>query len=135
MTIDGVWYNELGSKMTVEATASGGLAGTYETKIGATCGQYPLFGSADGAGRAVGWVVGWVNDFGDSGSATSWSGQHQNVGGYEHLAAMWFLTQDSDPMTTWASTLSGKDFFTRTQPTPEDVALAILHVSPSHPAR
>lgn len=71
MAIDGTWYNELGSVVTF-ASSGNSLSGTYQTAVGNAQGIYDLTGYVNtDADPAVGWVVLWSNQYGDSNSVTS----------------------------------------------------------------
>jgi hypothetical protein len=103
------WQNELGSTMSLQATADGTLKGTYKTKVGNASGWYPLLGrmTCGSAQRpTVAFAVGWQNDQQSSDSSTAWSGQLFEP---NRLQTTWLLTRaSSEP---WASTLTGTNFF------------------------
>ena len=125
MGIEGKWFNELGSLMTIEPIGGNVFTGEYQTRVGDAGGIYSVSGQTDGDQQSLGWTVGWVNnDKGDSHSVTSWSGQYQTVGGDETITAMWLLTSDTTTPDDWKSTLIGKDVFTRMPPTANIVARA-----------
>jgi Avidin family len=112
--LNGTWYNELGSLMTIE-TNGNVISGTYQTAVGDAKGIYYLVGLTDtdnAASQAVGWVVVWQNQYGDSGSVTSWSGQYQVVNGVPTIVTTWLLTMETNPQDDWQSTLVGQDVFT-----------------------
>lgn len=136
MNPGGVWYNELGSNMVLEVSGSS-VWGTYYSAVGNSAKRYELVGRIDTqpapAGQALGWAVAWVNSSGNSHSATSWSGQYQIVDGIEEIVALWLLTYETPPDQDWASTLVGKDVFTRYQPTPEQIEHARRRSMASHP--
>lgn len=124
MDLNGTWYNQLGSQLTL-SVAGQTITGTYITAVGDAEGEYELVGQADtdnDASQAVGWVVVWTNQSGSSDSVTSWSGQYQIMDGEEIIATTWMLTSETDVDEDWASTLVGKDTFTRTQPTADTVS-------------
>ncbi|HWH08341.1 MAG TPA: avidin/streptavidin family protein [Candidatus Thermoplasmatota archaeon] len=133
MPLDGVWYNELGSKMTLK-TNGAQLMGLYETAVGAAKGEYPLAGlfTLDPE-PTLGFVVAWQNSFGSLRSTTAWSGQYQNQSGVESLVTTWLLTSDTTPDQNWASTLVGQDVFTRQPPPRAQVEKALLRRAASHP--
>ena len=140
MNLSGVWYNELGSTMTLQINGSQ-LAGTYQTAVGNATGLYQLTGSFDPmptpgpSGISLGWVVAWNNPSGNSHSVTAWCGQCQVIGGRETLTAMWLLSEETDPQNDWKSVFVGKDVFTRTQPTPRQNAGKVKTLQWSHPAK
>lgn len=139
MSIDGIWYNELGSQMTLNVTGATSIAGVYQTVVGDAYGIYDLTGSYDSGGdpsnngQATGWVVVWVNEYGNSGSVTTWSGQYQIIDGIEEIETIWLLTTESASASDWSSTRVNKDTFTRTPPSEETVARAKKKRMPAHP--
>lgn len=134
MPLDGTWYNELGSTMTIQ-TNGNQIRGTYQTAVGNAQGPFLLVGlfvAAD-ASPALGFVVAWQNANGNAHSATAWSGQYQNWNGDEAILTTWLLTGETLPDANWASTLVGQDVFKRTPPSPEEVEAALARRPPSHP--
>lgn len=136
MYAGGVWYNELGSYMNM--TVSGSTVwGTYRTAVGHASGTYDFYGRIDPSpgpyGQALGWTVAWANPYGNSHSATAWSGQYESIGSREEIVALWLLTSETPESQDWASTLVGKDVFTRTPPAPEEIETNRRRVAPSHP--
>lgn len=145
MSLEGTWYNELGSEMTLQITqttlcgsSQTVLCGTYQTKVGDASGIYNLVGAFDtdpsSNGQALGFVVAWVNQQnGSSNSVTCWSGQYQMIDGEEVLTAFWLLTAETPISSDWQATLIGKDVFTRNEPPQEQVARALKSGPASHP--
>ncbi|WP_018681818.1 avidin/streptavidin family protein [Actinokineospora enzanensis] len=140
MSIDGVWYNELQSKMTLNTQPDGlQIVGTYQSVVGDAPDEYQLVGRVNDSrvvtryGSAVGWTVAWVNGTHDSDSVTTWSGQYFQID-EERLTTTWLLTVQTTPANLWESTMVGFDVFTRTRPSDEEVErrLALGHRS-SHP--
>lgn len=136
MSIDGTWYNELGSKM--EITSDGAtISGTYQTAVGYAQNTYALIGwintEPSQGGQATGWTVMWTNDSGSSNSVTTWSGQLQEVQGQEEIVTFWLLTSEQLPQNDWAATNIGQDTFTRTAPSSEQIAIARKRRGFSHP--
>ena len=79
MGIEGKWFNEIGSLMTIEPIGGNVFTGEYQTRVGDAGGIYSVSGQTDGDQQSLGWTVGWVNnDKGDSHSVTSWSGAVPN---------------------------------------------------------
>lgn len=122
MPIDGDWYNELGSMMTLEQNGSS-ITGTYHTAVGDASGDYAIVGSIDVDGdpsvngQAVAWVVVWNNAaHGSSHSITAWSGQYQIVNGEEEITTLWLLTEEMPANAEWAATTVNQDVFTRAAP-------------------
>ena len=131
MPLDGTWYNELNSEMTLsvsEDSSNGSIVtGTYQSKVGDAAGIYTLTGITDeGTGDLtpnIGFAVSWVNPiYGNSNSVTTWSGQVQEINGEEVITTFWLLTQETSPANSWTSTRIGQDTFTRTPPTKEQIA-------------
>lgn len=124
----GTWFNELGSTMVLTVDPSGGLSGTYNSAVGNAENEYPLVGRFDSApvsgnGTALGWAVAWRNSFRNAHSTTTWSGQYFG-GANEHIDTQWLLTSGTTAADEWKSTLVGRDVFTRTKPTAEQVRQA-----------
>lgn len=138
MPLDGTWYNELGSVMTLEANGSS-VTGTYQTAVGDAQGRYPLVGATEPSSRigsqAVGFVVAWVNEYTNAHSVTAWSGQYQIVDGEEEIVTQWLLTQETPPRDDWASTYIGHDLYTRQPPSEDKVARRLRRGPSAHPAR
>jgi hypothetical protein len=138
MRLDGMWYNELGSTMTIQI-AGNQITGTYQTAVGDAAGQYTLAGSFDmnpsPSGPSAGWVVTWANQSGNSNSVTTWCGQLQDINGSEVLTAMWLLTGETAPNSDWQSTIIGKDVFTRIKPNQEQMMLKAKFAPWSHPVK
>lgn len=138
MALNGTWYNELGSCMTLTENGNS-VTGTYQTVVGDAEGTYDLIGRTDtdnDSSQAIGFVVVWQNQYGSSDSVTTWSGQYQIIDGVEIIVATWLLTQETSPDDDWASTLINKDIFTRTTPNEEKIQEHIKKgAKPSHPKR
>ena len=123
MSIAGTWYNELGSVMTIQTNGKV-ITGSYQTAVGNATGLYDLIGQTITAGdssEVLGWVVVWDNQYGNSESVTTWSGQIQNVNGIPTIVTTWLLTSETDPNDDWHSTIIGKDVFTNKQPTSQEI--------------
>jgi hypothetical protein len=139
MSIAGTWYNELGSVMTLSITSNGSLSGTYCSAVGDAHANYPLVGLYDVAptsgGQAVGWTVAWLNQYGNSHSATSWTGQYQTdpKTNQEELYTFWLLVSEKSPTQDWSATNVGQDTFTRNPPTAETIERAKKRSRAPHP--
>lgn len=137
MGLEGTWYNELGSSMTIDAVSDGAFDLTYETAVSASdcaVGRFDGSGRSDdsAAGLAVAFVVAWSNERSGCGAVTSWSGELRTVGGEETLVAMWLLVVPNEQYD-WASTIVGQDIFTRT-PAPQGlVEESVAPKRHSHP--
>jgi hypothetical protein len=146
MGIDGVWWNELDSKMTIvkDPNDSRAFSGTYQTAVGDAKSTYPLTGRCDdnvsGAkNQTIGWVVAFdPPDPSEPGkpphlpSLTAWSGQwhevtDQNGKVVEFITTTWILTRQGDLSEDWDSTMVNKDYFFRTKPTADELAKAKIY--------
>jgi hypothetical protein len=131
MGLDGQWYNELGSQMTLQIDGAQ-ITGIYTTNVGAT-GTYTLVGALDltptPASQTFGFVVAWQQ----ANSVTTWSGQYQLINGQETLTMLWLLTSETAPPNNWRATTVGEDLFTRTPPQEETKATKLARGSFSHP--
>lgn len=121
-SLQGIWYNQLGSTLTINAVQQGELTGIYETAVstsGCAKGAFPLVGrtNTNGYRQSVGFVVSWTNAQSNCNSVTAWSGQLQNVNGEAQLVTTWLLTVGTDPTNNWQSTYVNKDTFTHKKPT------------------
>ncbi len=139
MRLDGEWFNELGSKMILKVKGRN-ITGTYHTAVGDASGIYELVGRTDtnaGATRNVGFVVSWENDKkGSSNAVTAWSGELQmDANGDQVIVTTWLLTEETDPIDNWKSTIIGKDVFRRTTPTAASARRARKLRRPSHKPR
>ena len=138
MGVAGIWYNELGSRMTIEIQPDGSLSGSYASGVGSS-GTMPLSGRYDptyspgNGGQNCGWVVEWNSGPRAVDRLTSWSGQY--FPGFNTIVAMWHMTAETTTQGQWESTFDGKDVFYSAQRTDEQIAEARVHVAPSHPHR
>ena len=138
MDLNGTWYNELGSCMTLTVNGNS-ITGTYQTAVGDASGTYDLVGRTDtdnDESQCVGFVVAWQNQYGSSDSATAWSGQYQIIDGVDTIVTTWLLTQETNPDDDWASTIINKDLFTKSLPGEEKIkGLLKKGVKSSHPKK
>ena len=130
--LNGVWYNQLGSKMTLSADNTGGLSGTYHSNVGGVPHDYFLGGrfdpswpwTNDRVGITLGWAVTYIYDK-DSlhiHSTATWSGQFFDDD--QKIITQWLLTRSTKKGDIWSSTTVGNDTFTRTKPTAAEIAKA-----------
>lgn len=139
MAINGEWYNEFGSLMsiTIPPDAPGELRGFYVSQVGEATGEYPLsgrFGEPEGPTRStpLGWMVTWHSEGRNAFSVTSWNGQY--LRDTEQILATWLLTRSMDAGNVWGATVIGQDVFRRQKPTAEDVERSLRSSRPvSHP--
>ena len=129
MSVDGKWWNELGSWMELHVESDGQtVTGTYHTAVGKASGVYKLVGRIDsapnsGEGQGLGWVVSWQNDQSPGHSVTTWCGQYRVLeDGEEVIVTTWLLTSEGEADQEWESTLVSKDDFHRNQPSPQQIA-------------
>lgn len=133
MPIDGTWYNELGSVLTV-ASSGASITGTYQTAVGNAQGIYDLVGSINSdTDPAVGWVVLWSNQYGDSNSLTCWAGQYFSDSDPEALITMWLLRTETTEGQNWAATQVGEDVFYRSQLQASARGSVATRRAPAHP--
>ena len=128
--LNGTWYNELGSRMTLVIN-DGAITGKYESAVGKAIYEYTLTGRYDAdapqdEGVSVGWVVTYRNSSLNAHSTATWSGQYFNEGSSlgERILTHWLLTTSTLPKDIWKSTNIGTDTFTRAQPGVADIAKA-----------
>jgi hypothetical protein len=139
MSIFGDWYNELGSKVTLnlDPKDSRQISGSYQTNVGdAKQRTFPLTGrcnaaSLSGQDQVIAWVVVWdPPDTGPDGqpvrkpSITAWAGQYHVVQEIEFITTTWLLTGMTDAADDWESTSVSMDIFFRVQPTQAMLKLA-----------
>jgi hypothetical protein len=110
---DGSWYNEHGSKMTLEIAPDGQLEGTFESALGlaAPGERFPV------AGFASGDLVAFTVNFGKYLSLTSWVGYRAvEDDGDEVLRTTWQMAV-SPPAAKmderWKGTWTGTNLFRR----------------------
>jgi hypothetical protein len=122
--VSGDWYNQLGSKMVLKQKADK-IDGTYQSAAGAARGIYKLDGIIDSNGerysQPIGFTVLWKNqETKDLNSVTTWSGLYDTS--KDEIRTFWLLTLAQEKSKDeWQSVLIGRDVFTRTQPTKEDI--------------
>ena len=130
-SLEGVWYNQLGSRMDITSATNNQLSGTYESGVGCAQGPYTLTGRYETEGKSLGWVVSWKNNQAACYSTTSWSGEYDTACVAEEIRTTWLLTYP--PAEDWNSTTTGVDTFTRTQPTAEACKKALKRGCISQP--
>jgi hypothetical protein len=132
MALDGDWFNELGSRMTLQVNGQD-VSGHYYTAVGDAEGIYDLSGRTNKDNTVVGFSVAWQNTYGDSESATAWSGEYHED--EDIIVTTWLLTAQTAEADDWKSTLVGKDVFRRQSPAKDAVSTVRLMRAPSHPQR
>lgn len=128
-------YNELGSKMILNADVDGGLTGTYVSAVGSVQNEYTLVGryNPNQSPPTIGWVVQWTNASKQNNSVTSWSGQIMEIDNIPTILTTWLLTQQTKPEDEWESTLIDQDVFIPNKPTDEQIKSAKMKHSYSSP--
>ena len=117
--LSGAWFNQLGSRLDLQADDDGRLRGTYQSPVGGVEGTHPVTGyfdaDGDGPDRAVGFAVRWQSAC----SVTVWSGHFQVAD--EVLLTTWLLSGGALGPGEWRATLIGHDEFHRSPPGAEVV--------------
>lgn len=139
MPIDGTWYNELGSTLTIISSGTS-ISGTYQTAVG-TSGSFNLTGYINNVNDdpypSVGWVVLWTNGSVNKNSLTTWAGQYfeatTSPPAAEVIIAMWLLRSEGPQSANWTSTFVGEDVFYRSQEEAAGTGLTANLRRPAHP--
>lgn len=122
-TLDGKWYNQLGSEVYLKHGNDGKLLGEYRTaqeRFNGSAGTTHsiLLGTApyDYPGASFAFVVVWRN----GSSTTVWTGQCLVCSdGHEKLLTSWLLRSKVNTcIDKWKSTMIGRDTFTRFEQRP-----------------
>lgn len=133
----GLWYNELGSQMELNVSGNN-VWGWYYSAVGVAQYTYPLTGQINMQpypySQVLGWAVAWTNTYQNAHSVTAWSGQYQTVDNQEEIIAFWLLTNETPEKQDWSATRIGKDVFTRTMPSEEEIEKNRKRMARSHPA-
>jgi hypothetical protein len=110
---DGVWNNQLGSKMSLVVRGNA-VTVKYESAVSGL--DKPVTGDIVGfvADDIIAIVVKWNIK---SVSMTTWVGQAVLVDGRERLNTLWHLIRNTpeadEPEDAWAAVLAGADYFSR----------------------
>lgn len=121
-TLQGVWYNQLGSQLILVHRSDGTLEGEYRTSVEVEIGDAGtshsiVIGSAPySPGASFGFSVVWNGGQ----STTVWTGQCVVcLGGHEKLLTTWLLhSMSSSCDEKWKANRIGRDIFTRYQQKP-----------------
>lgn len=119
--ITGVWQNEFGSLMNIEAVdaSSGIFSGIYSSSTGAT-GKYIFVGMTDVNpdpsvnSQTLSFSISWRDIGGDPTDAhwmSAFSGQLQIINGEKVITTTYLLQQDTDPSNNWGSTIIDKSTY------------------------
>ncbi len=113
------------------------INGSYQSAVGNAEGTFEVLGLIDtneATNTVLGWMVIWFNNYADLNAVTTWSAQAQLIDGVPTIVAIWLLTAESTPGEDWHSTTVGKDVFTQTPPTAEQIHASHKRgVKKSHP--
>ena len=99
--------NELGSIMSIESPAGGGLiTGTYTSGV-SDPKTYPLTGFVSGN------VIAFTVSFTQEGSISAWAGQavFNEVKSVWEIHTLWHLVEPTAPADMWEDTFAGSDIF------------------------
>lgn len=116
----GLWWNERCStiELKVEQPTTGEfvLSGTFTTGVGSGTGS-----PHDVTGYVSNDLIAFSAALGDTGSLTSWTGQHTMINGTETVVTQWLLAANlsedaKEPDTLWRSLWTGADNFVRQKP-------------------
>ena len=136
MNLQGIWYNELGSVLTIDAIVGNTFQLNYQTAVSTeNCAQGTFNGTGyinvAPSGTTIGMVVAWQNELSNCESVTTWSGYCTVDPLNQQIVAFWLLTS-IDPANQWASTLVGQDIFSQTPPTEKEIEKNSLIKRHSH---
>ncbi|XP_070537288.1 uncharacterized protein [Ptychodera flava] len=119
-SLDGVWYNEVGSELILHHTTDGHLVGEYRTAVEIKPGYAGksfsvVRGNAAAESKTFGFTVVWSK----GGSVTSWTGQCIVCNGKEILKTTWILTSAIERCEDqWQANRIGQNVFTREEQQP-----------------
>ena len=109
--LDGVWRNQLGSRVRLVAELDGSLAGTYESAVGDTRLPQPLLGQCEAVAPSGPVVLGFVVRWPAAGSVAVWAGTIDDR--LDRIHASWLLVEGREAPGAWGSTRTGTDEFRR----------------------
>ena len=129
-TIEGVWYNQHGSKLDLKASGTHELTGCFSSASG-------LAAKSDEPSPVRGFIAGdlvaFVCDFGKFGSLTTWTGHVVTEGEEPVIETQWqmavALPSPHGSEELWRGLWTGWDAFHRTPPELKKAPARI----PSHP--
>ncbi len=109
--LSGPWFNQLGSRLDLQAGDDGQLTGTIRSPVGGVEGSHPVTGffdvGSDRGTRAIGFAASWTPTH----SVTVWSGHYH--GSDDVILTTWLLSGNTPGSSAWRSTLIGHDRFSR----------------------
>jgi len=109
----GRWRNQHGSEMNLTKFEDGKVSGTFRTGVGAhEPGEVHLL-----TGFVAGGLISFTVNFGKYDTLTSWTGQHNQIDGHDHIETMWHLArtipENGRHDRLWAGVWTGSDTFNR----------------------
>lgn len=119
--LDGVWFNEYGSRMEITVDETGFFSGLYSSHTG-DVGTYRVIGLTDaqcvsgnqGVSISIQWrPVDAVGDDPDWHLVSGMVGQLQSVDGQDVITVNHLLVQETAPGDNWRSTFIDKISFRR----------------------
>lgn len=110
-SLDGVWRNQLGSRLRLVAELDGSLVGTYESAVGDTRLPQPLLGQWETVAPSGPVIVGFVVRWPAAGSVAVWAGTVDHR--LDRIHASWLLVEGREATGAWGSTRTGADEFRR----------------------
>lgn len=128
--LEGVWYNQHGSKLELSAQEGGVLRGTFSSASGLAAKEYkgqPI------SGYWSNHLVAFVCNFGKFGSLTAWTGHLVEEHDARCIETQWqmavTLPAPEQPDDLWRGTWTGSDVFRREAPASARTSTTF----PSHP--
>ena len=109
--LSGPWFNQLGSRLDLQADDDGRLTGTMRSPVGGVGGSHRVTGYFDAVSEARDRALGFAVSWGSADSVTVWSGHYRVDEGV--IVATWLLSRSAPGTGEWRSTLIGHDQFRR----------------------
>lgn len=110
--LEGVWVNQLGSKVTFVPDPAGNLQGDYRAAAGGLAGRsYPIVGTYqhDPTARTV--PLAFLVTWSEAHCVTTWCGHL--IPGEDRIEATWLMATETESRDEWKSTVIGHDVFRR----------------------
>lgn len=109
----GRWRNQHGSEMNLTEFEDGKIHGTFKTGVGAhEPGEVHEL-----TGFVAGGLISFTVNFGKYNTLTSWTGQHNQHDGRDHIETMWHLArtipENGRHDRLWSGVWTGSDIFSR----------------------
>ena len=109
--LSGPWFNQLGSRLDLQADDDGRLTGTIRSPVGGVGGSHRVTGYFDAGSEVRDKALGFAVSWGSAYSVTVWSGHYRGDEGV--IVATWLLSRSAPGAGEWRSTLTGHDEFRR----------------------